>query len=128
MVGSSSPVKALVPTDGSLGSDWLLPGFDDSAWLSGVGAVGYDQRDPNNLYDARIGLDVEATAFDQTGWSLFAIRSQSLIRTRGRIELDIAHDDGYVAYLNGVALSRQQTSAGSRRMEQQRYGLGMIYA
>ncbi len=33
-----------VPRDGSLGQAWTLPGFDDSAWASGVAAVGFDAR------------------------------------------------------------------------------------
>jgi hypothetical protein len=31
-----------VPRDDSLGQVWALPGFDDSAWASGVAAVGFD--------------------------------------------------------------------------------------
>jgi hypothetical protein len=31
-----------VPRDGSLGQAWTLPGFDDSAWASGLAAVGFD--------------------------------------------------------------------------------------
>src|SRR3954469_4802440 len=38
--GASAPV--LVPPDGSLGSDWTTPAFNDSTWLSLSTGVGFD--------------------------------------------------------------------------------------
>ncbi|MBN1420834.1 MAG: lamin tail domain-containing protein [Planctomycetes bacterium] len=42
LVPQGAPAKVLVPSDGTLGGAWLLPGFDDSSWLAGAAAVGYD--------------------------------------------------------------------------------------
>jgi hypothetical protein len=35
--------KALILEDDSLGLQWTLPGFDDSGWLEGTTAVGYER-------------------------------------------------------------------------------------
>ncbi len=36
----------LVPLDGSLGTAWIAPSFDDTAWTSGAQGLGYDRADP----------------------------------------------------------------------------------
>lgn len=45
LVGFGSPVDAVVPTDSSLGSSWVSPGFaPDASWLSGTVAAGYQEN------------------------------------------------------------------------------------
>jgi len=40
------PLKVAVPTDASMGLSWTEVAFDDSAWTSGKGAVGFDLWSP----------------------------------------------------------------------------------
>ncbi len=42
VVTTGAVVRALVPSNGGLGTTWTLPEFDDSAWTAGAGAVGFD--------------------------------------------------------------------------------------
>ena len=42
LIPDGHAVRALVPTDDSLGIDWINVGFDDSQWLSGDLGVGYE--------------------------------------------------------------------------------------
>ena len=56
IVSESAPVKAIVPSDGSLGTDWVQPEFDDSGWTSGNMGVGYDSRTD---YKRFFGLDLD---------------------------------------------------------------------
>ncbi len=42
LIPRSNEVSVLVPTDGSLGTDWTDPTFDDTAWQSGTSGVGYE--------------------------------------------------------------------------------------
>ncbi len=42
LVNGDDPVSAFVPTSDILGSTWTQPGFDDSAWIQGLGGVGFD--------------------------------------------------------------------------------------
>ena len=40
-------MRALVPSDGALGTTWTQPDFNDSAWTHGTNGVGYDTGDVN---------------------------------------------------------------------------------
>jgi hypothetical protein len=42
LLTQGSPVRMLVPRDGSLGLNWTLADFNDSAWQSGLSGVGYE--------------------------------------------------------------------------------------
>jgi hypothetical protein len=57
LVATGAPVRVLVPSSGGLGMTWTFPGFDDSTWLAGTGAVGFDTgvTDPvEDLYSAAV--------------------------------------------------------------------------
>ncbi len=61
LVAAGAGVRALVPTDGSLGLDWTDPDFDDSDWATGTTGVGFED---GSGYEDMIGLDVGADASD----------------------------------------------------------------
>ena len=42
LLASGAAARVLVPSDGSLGSDWTIPAFNDSAWASLPTGVGFD--------------------------------------------------------------------------------------
>ena len=96
----------LSPTDDSLGTTWTELEFDDSAWLSGPLGVGHD----NDNFVPFIGTTLDprdnpgATTilgrvrFEATNLADFA--DQSLV-------LRLRYDDGFVAYLNGVEVARE---------------------
>jgi hypothetical protein len=42
LVSIGSPVRILVPTDDSLGSNWRNTTFNDATWLAGTNGVGYE--------------------------------------------------------------------------------------
>lgn len=75
-------------------SDWMNLSFNDETWEQGPGGIGYADGDDsttisnvNSLYLRRV----------------FSVSDTSLIE---RIILDIDYDDAFVAYLNGVEISR----------------------
>src|SRR2546421_3834293 len=49
LVASGAVAKVLVPTDGSPGTSWIVPGFDDSAWLSAPTGIGYETDAQTNI-------------------------------------------------------------------------------
>ena len=51
LVPTNTAVRAFVPASGTLGNTWTLPGFDDSAWIAGTGAVGFDTGVPDPVED-----------------------------------------------------------------------------
>ncbi len=46
LVDETAPTKAYVPADDSLGLDWTQLQFDDSGWVAGAGAVGFENLRP----------------------------------------------------------------------------------
>lgn len=43
LIGSNSPVRVLVPTDGALGDSWIQPDFNDATWRLATNGVGFEQ-------------------------------------------------------------------------------------
>ncbi|OPX22818.1 MAG: hypothetical protein B1H04_04500 [Planctomycetales bacterium 4484_123] len=107
LVPEQSGVRAWVPTDGSLGMSWTAVDFDDSAWLAGPQAVGYETQSD---YDPLIGTDVEG--------QMYGLNASVYVRLAFEITdpsqlyddvltLRMKYDDGFVAYLNGVEVARR---------------------
>ena len=42
LIADDAPIKALVPDDDSLGKTWTETGFNDSSWVAGTTAAGYE--------------------------------------------------------------------------------------
>src|SRR5262249_47813417 len=65
LIGSSAPVKVLVPNSGALGNTWTQNGFNDSAWTSGTTGVGYETSVPGfavRNFKANISVSTLAAA------------------------------------------------------------------
>ena len=74
-------VKTLVPTDGSLGTDWTTVDFDDAGWASGTTGVGYEQL--------ASGFTSDEDFADALGpeWTLDAPGDATAMVTGGMLEL-----------------------------------------
>jgi hypothetical protein len=102
---SGANVKALLPTDGSLGAHWRDVDFDDAAWpISGPTGLGYE----NNPLDA-----INYTSLIQT--PLASGTRGAYVRIKfnlaslddiGRLTLRMKYDDGFAAYINGVPVAQ----------------------
>ncbi len=112
LVPTGAVARALVPRDGSLGTTWTLPAFDDSGWISGTTGVGYERA---SGYESLLGLDLlsaslpPAQRMDRDGDGLnennsvfvrvpFVLSNPSSLNT---LTLRMRYDDGFAAYLNG---------------------------
>ena len=89
-------------SDGSdQGTAWVAPGFDDSTWSTGDAELGYGDGD-------------EGTSISSLGVTSYFRRSftvTDLAELTG-LTLKLQCDDGAVAYLNGVEISRSNLPAG----------------
>ncbi len=86
--------KYIVPSTSVLTS-WVSTDFDDSSWQDGMYGFGYGDNDDNTIVpNGTISVFTRTT---------FSIEDPSLIND---MLLHIDFDDGYVAYLNGVEISR----------------------
>lgn len=89
------------------GFSWTELAYDDSGWITGTGGVGYDTG-PD--YDARINLDIETEMHNINGTALLRIPfnlTATQLANFTCLTLRMKHDDGFVAYLNGVEVARK---------------------
>ena len=114
--GPFTPTKhvQLIPSDATwrylAGSDpegdaWRGSGFDDSSWSSGVPGFGYADEDDVTVLEnmrseySRVYL---RTSFDPKQLSGLS-----------DVQLAMRYDDGFIAYLNGVEVTRSSIGSGS---------------
>lgn len=93
-------------TDGN-GTAWNLAGFDDSSWISSFGGVGYEA---GSGYQSYISIDVLSQMRNQETSCLIRIPftpAVGVLDDKTSATLRMQYDDGYVAYLNGTEIDRQ---------------------
>jgi hypothetical protein len=94
------------PTD--LGDEWRDPSYDDSAWPSGPGPLGYGEPYIQTMisFGPDSSMKYRTTYFRQ----MFHLGE----KTANIMSLTLAanYDDGFVAYLNGAEVTRQAMPAG----------------
>jgi hypothetical protein len=104
LVTESVPKKVLVPT-GTISDDWksnLV--FDDSAWISGTGGIGYER---GSGYEALIDIDVAAQMYNSN--TSCYIRIPFTVKKPDRFNflmLNMRYDDGFIAYINSTEVQR----------------------
>ena len=97
LLAEGDPAKALIPTNGALGTTWTATAFDDSTWLAGTTAVGYD-------YGSLIGLNVGAmrnvnrTAYARVAFNVIDPLLYEFYTLR------LKYEDGVIVYLNGTQI------------------------
>lgn len=85
-------------------ADWAHQGFDDSAWLTGPTGIGYGDGD-----DATVLSDM------RNRYTSVYLRREFQVGDLDDAEgliLEVAYDDGYVAYLNGQEIGRSKSMEG----------------
>jgi hypothetical protein len=100
MVLESDTWKYLAATSEPL-SNWYQPGFNDAAWKSGQGGLGYGDNDDVTIVPACNSL---------------YIRKQVVLPDVNIVEdllLDIDYDDAFVLYINGVECARSSNITGT---------------
>jgi len=99
LIPENAEAKALIPTDGSLGSSWRAAQFDDSPWLSGRTGVGYD-------YGGFVNLDVAAMRNVNQSVYIRIAFAVTEATAADKLVLKMRYEDGFVAYLNGLEVAR----------------------
>ena len=114
LVDASAAVRYINPRDQGINTEWLTPGYDDSLWQSGVMPLGFD-RNETPIYEDLIQTDVGDRVFEDNA-SLYVRIPFDLteIPARRRLTLRLQYDDGFVAYLNGERLVRENISSVAR--------------
>ena len=109
LLPSGAPAKALVPTDDSLGLDWIERTFNDATWKSGTTGVGYERT---SGYQDLIGLDMR-TELDGENASVYIRIPFDLDEAPDfdSLVLRMKYDDGFICYLNGQEVARRNAAA-----------------
>ncbi len=109
LIDDNSACTAFVPEDDTAGTAWMLAGFDDSAWLRGTPGIGYDR---DTRYAPLISLDVYTQMYNRNCTVYiripFTVTDADAITA---LTLRMKYDDGFIAYLNGVAVASAKAPA-----------------
>lgn len=92
-------------TDGS-GNSWTDQNYNDSTWTNGTGGVGFET---DSGYEAFFDINVEADMHDQSASCLIRIPftvASGALNGMNSAALRVRFDDGFVAYLNGIEIDR----------------------
>jgi hypothetical protein len=105
-IPESAPKKVLVPT-GPITDAWRGgSAFDDSAWISGSGGVGYER---SNGFEDYFSINVRNQMYklNETCYIRipFAV-TQGQLTDISNLMLKIRYDDGFIIYLNGTEIQR----------------------
>jgi hypothetical protein len=92
--------RYLIPTS-AVSPTWTTVGYNDASWLTGPGGFGYGDGDDNTTFA------VTGSCYQRITFNIMNVSAIDLAM------FHIDFDDAYVAYLNGVEISRDNiTSAG----------------
>ncbi len=106
LIGPDSNLNFYLPLTDRLGTNWIMPGFDDSRWRRGQNGIGYATR--GNGFQEFLQTDVGAM---MAGRSVgLYVRFPFVVTNefnRTGLELHVQYDDGFVAWLNGLEIARR---------------------
>ena len=106
LVAENAAKRVLVPT-GPVDNAWRGGGaFDDTAWISGTGGVGFER---STGYEHLFTIDLVNSMYGKQATCYIRIPF-TLDRdpaTLEDVQLRVRYDDGFVAWLNGVEVARR---------------------
>ena len=91
-------------TETSFDVDDVANPWGANGGLQGSGGIGFDSG--NGRYDDLITTDVGAELAEKDSTSVFIRQEFSIQNDFEHLQLDIAYDDGFVAYINGQEVAR----------------------
>ncbi|MCP4593621.1 MAG: lamin tail domain-containing protein, partial [bacterium] len=101
-----APKRVFIPTE-PIDEAWRGGSdFDDSAWQTGTGGVGYER---STGYEQFFDIDIQATMYGSNASCFIRIPfevSADDAAELSSLTLQARYDDGFVAYLNGVEVYR----------------------
>ena len=110
LVAEGAAKRVLVPSS-PVSDAWRGgQGFNDSAWISGAGGVGYER---SSGYQPYFDIDVQSQMYGSNTTCYiripFSVSGDDMSELSNLI-LKVRYDDGFVAYLNGYEVQRVQCS------------------
>ena len=87
------------------GEAWRGADFDDSSWKTGAAGFGYADEDDVTILEDMHG--------EYTRVYLRASFEASALKDLSEVQLAARYDDGFIAYINGVEVTRSSVGSGS---------------
>jgi hypothetical protein len=111
VLAEEAPKKAIVPTSaGQVSDNWKSDvAFDDSGWLSASGAPGGVGYERSSGYENLISINVQSQMYGRNGTCYVRIPFRLDAQLKGALSelyFNVRYDDGFVAWLNGVEVTR----------------------
>jgi hypothetical protein len=107
LIAENAAKRVLVPT-AQVSEAWKGgEAFDDSAWISGAGGVGFER---STGFEAFIGINVQNQMYARNATCYVRIPFNTTVADLSGVTgltLKIRYDDGFVVYLNGVEIARK---------------------
>ncbi|MCE9616095.1 MAG: DUF2341 domain-containing protein [Lentisphaerae bacterium] len=101
LVPPGAACRIQVPASNALGLSWTQPeGFDDSGWISGLSAIGYQR--PAGSYTNLIQSTVANSTMSVLARWAFTLTNAPSANV---LTLRVQYDDGFIAYLNGIPVA-----------------------
>ncbi|MBN2064804.1 MAG: lamin tail domain-containing protein, partial [Sedimentisphaerales bacterium] len=92
---------------------WTLPSYNASGWISGSGAVAYETKPGDEInYSSFVssGIDVQSQMYGVNSTCYIRIPFVYEQSDMDELKLNVRYDDGFVAYLNGVEILRDNVN------------------
>ncbi len=105
ILDAGSEISYLIPENDSLGNEWTKPSsmFDDSTWKKAVQPVGFETAGGDLEPLIKTNISEEMKTKNASGYFRFPFEWDS---NKSELQLSILSDDGYIAYLNGIEISK----------------------
>lgn len=97
-------------------NQWAAPDYSPTGWTSGSGAVGYENSPGDALnYSSLIsdGIDVKSTMYGVNRTCYIRIPFEYNGQPINQLTLRMRYDDGFVAFLNGSEIARDNVDTSS---------------
>jgi hypothetical protein len=97
------------------GTTWMLPGFNDDSWSSGLAKLGF------NSANSGLGTVLNYGPDSQHKYRTYYFRKRFVVPTLAgmtNLFLEVQCDDGAAIYLNGVSIYRHNLPAGTLTYDQ----------
>jgi hypothetical protein len=107
LIAENAAKRVLVPS-AQVSETWKGgEAFDDSAWISGVGGVGFER---STGFESLIGINVQTQMYSRNASCYVRIPFNTTVTDLSGVTgltLKIRYDDGFVIYLNGAEIARK---------------------
>ncbi len=100
--------RVYVPSNNNLGLDWIVPAFNDSAWLQATNGVGFENNPTPPSLTGSFNSDIDGLMRTRSP-SAF-IRVPFVVNDPTAIDvmtLRMKYNDGFAAYVNGTEVARR---------------------